>query len=254
MAGVTMPTKKATPLTAMQLKMQREKIYRQKVPGYSLIPAANGKELSAANEAVRQTNFLKFIDLYFIKDIVNDNLDPWSGNYQKQTRLMPSSDGYKAFSRFADTGFGSALIKEMLNDPKKYAGFSVGENTSNAARGWYNGFSLPKRFPDTPVFKTSGQKIYDLAIIWHEFAHTLVFLPPSAEKKDVSPYDERDDVRQYENPVRISAGYEPRYTYTMTDESKTINIITGAIAVGRWTVDKRDPMTLVSLSSPDALK
>jgi len=58
----------------------------------------------------------------------------------------------------------------------------------------------------------------------------------------------------FENPVRIRGGYEPRYSYTKSDGSFTINIITGTKVVGICGVSKYDPAKLVKLSDKDVLK
>lgn len=168
---------------------------------------------------------------------------------------MKSSDGYKAFQRFSETDYGSSVIKEMISNPKKYKGFDIAEGYKRGAKANYSVLLLPKRFPAPPgFFKTSGQKIYDLAIIYHEFAHTAVFRPASTSDAAITIFDERLAVMNFENPVRIRMGYEPRYSYTMGNGSYTINIITGKKVAGERTVSKYDPTILVELHDKDALK
>ncbi len=238
----------------LQLEGLRKKIYRLCVPAYSLLPKANGSTLTPANKGDRGANLQQFIDLYFYKKEVPDNADPFSNNYQEHTQLKPGSDGYKAFERFAQTDYGSALIKEMIQNQKKYTGFYVAENALSWANGGFGRITFPRKFPNSLEFRTSGQKVHDLAIIWHEFAHSMVFRSPLKKDIPITIYDERDDVLKFENPVRMGANFEPRYSYTATDKSQTINIITREVANGEFTVSKFDPRKLVRHADKEALK
>lgn len=224
---------KESGLSSLQLRLNREKIYRSKVPHTSVFPRVNGKTLTPAPESKRKSNFLKFVDLFFYKKVYTNTRDPMSDTYQEATKLLKSSDGYKAFSLFSDTDYGSSVIKEMLDNQKKYTDFKIKEGTGNAATAEYNTILLPRKFPYQQKFTTSGQRIYDLAIIYHELAHTKVFRPISSKERTIDINDERTAVMMFENPVRLRKGYEPRYSYTMRNGSFTINIITGKKAIGK---------------------
>ena len=254
MGSQTAEVDKERELSSQQLRFQRQKIYRSKVPHSSVFPCVNGITLPPAPESKRKSNFLKFIELFFYKKIYTNTRDPFSDSYQEATKLQKSSDGFKAFARFSDTDYGSSVVKEMIDNQMKYKDFKIKEGTGNAAIAEYNTILLPSTFPYQQMFITSGQRVYDLAIIYHEFAHTSVFRNVSSQGKIIGVHDERMAVMLFENPVRIKHGYEPRYSYTMRDGSFTINIITGKKAVGKCGVSKYDPTRLVKLSDKDILK
>lgn len=244
-------------LVRLKLELNRKKIYRSKVSHTRVFPKANGKLLSPASAAIRQANFIKFVDLYFSKRIDSTIPDPAFGIYPGVTKLTTSSDGYKAFAKFSQTDYGSSVIKEMLGNSARYHGFVIAQGVKKGATGGYRSMTLPKVFPNKKKqFLVSGQKIFDLAIIYHEFAHTMVFLPRTAKGKKATLLDERKAVIFFENPVRIRKGFEPRYTYSGEDKTgvlQTINIITGKRKQGKWTVSKYDPRILVGLADKDRL-
>ncbi len=180
--------------------------------------------------------------------------DPEFNIYPGATKMVESSDGYKAFTNFAKTDYGSSVIKEMIKNPKKYKGFDIKQGAQKWASAGYRFIVLPKKFPARIRFKTSGQRIYDLAIIYHEFAHTMVFQPASLKGKKASIRDERMAVMKFENPVRMRKGYEPRYSYTKARPLETINIITGEKKQGSWAVSENDPTKLVKPDDKAALK
>jgi len=249
--------KKESALDRVKLELKRIKIYRSKVPHTRIFPKANGRVLKPVLVSRRKYNFLKFVDMYFTKTIDNTIPDPEFGIFPGATKLTTSSDGYRAFARFAQTDYGSSVIKEMLNNPKRYSGFVIAQGIKKGATGGYKSMTLSKVFPNKKKrFLISGQKIFDLAIIYHEFAHTSIFLPKTSKGKKATLLDERKAVMLFENPVRIRKGYEPRYTYSGEDKSgvlQTINIITGKRKQGKWTVSKYDPRILVSLTDEDRL-
>jgi len=71
----------------------------------------------------------------------------------------------------------------MINNPKKYKGFVIKQGAQKWASVGYRFIVLPKRFPSKERFQTSGQRVYDLGIIYHEFSHTMVFQPATAKGK-----------------------------------------------------------------------
>jgi len=165
------------------------------------------------------------------------------------TRLAPTSKAYLAFQRYASTPYRSAVVKEMITDTKKFNGFLIAQGTANEARGGIGVITFPRNFPTRKTFPIGGQRIYDLAIIHHELAHTQVFL--NKVNGSATLKDERQAVIVAENPVRKTKSYEPRYTYYR--DGKTINIITADIKAGKWTVSKFNPAKLVKLTDKDAL-
>ena len=251
---MTQTTENLESLTDQQLRQRRIQIYRNKVKHIRVLPRINGKQLTPALFVNRKSNFKKFVELYFSKIENKNNHSLESENYGLSTRLRPNSDGYKAFVRFSETDYGSSVIKEMLVNQKKYSGFMIREAFGNSAIAEYKNILLPKKFPFHPLFISSKQKIYDLAIIYHEFAHTMVFNSTKSINKKITIYDERIAVMKFENPVRIRKGYEPRYTYTHNKTKETINIITGKKLPGVWLVNKYDPTILVVPAHKDALK
>jgi len=250
----TTTIKKENNVNSLKLRLKREQIYRSKVSHNSVFPQANGRILAPAVEANRMSNFLKFVDMYFSKIIDNTIPDPEFNIYPGATKMVESSDGYKAFKRFAKTDFGSSVVKEMINNRSKYKDFVIKEGAEKWASAGYRFIVLPKRFPNKRIFKNSGQRIYDLAIIYHEFAHTMVFQSASSIGKNATINDERIAVMKFENPVRMRKGYEPRYSYTGSKPQQTINIITGEKKHGIWSVNRNDPTKLVKPSDKDALK
>ena len=241
-------------LNALQLRLKREQIYRRKVPHTSVFPQANGRVLMPAVETNRISNFLKFVNMYFSKVIDKTIPDPEFNIYPGATKMVESSEGYKAFKRFAKTDYGSSVIKEMISNPNKYKGFVIKEGAEKWASAGHRFIVLPKKFPNKPIFKNNGQRVHDLAIIYHEFAHTMVFRPASSGSKSASIKDERIAVMKFENPVRMRKGFEPRYSYTGSKPLETINIITGEKKPGVWVVNANDPTKLVKPNDKDALK
>jgi len=231
------------------LRNKRIAIYKKHVAGGvpSVFLTINNAILIPANEINRSKNFKIFVGLYLYKGITANN-DEWS-NTISPIGLNASSMGYKALERYAKTDYGSAVIKEIVSHPKKYKGFSIEQGRGLHAKGDYLIIYLPEKFPNGSRFKIGGQKIYDLAIIHHEFVHAM--LPQS---KGITIRDELWAVRKAENPVRLKRGggrYEPRYVYY--NGSKTINIITGKSLPLQWSVSKYDPRVMVKLNDKDAL-
>ncbi|MDH5395199.1 MAG: hypothetical protein OEW97_02920 [Gammaproteobacteria bacterium] len=248
-------TQVSTPVTALQQRLLRERIYRQHTPVVNLMRGRNGKVLHPAPPTVRQSNFLKFVKIYFTGGNHPNNTKPSHDDFSLPNKLNSGSNGYKAFARFAQTDYGSYVIKEMLGNQSKYKGFKIQEGYTQGASADTDWIFLPKTFPSRKKFNGSfGQDIYDLAIIYHEFAHTRVFRSATTLKQLITINHERDAVLYFENPVRIMNGYEPRYTYTTRNQSHTINIITGIPGDGVLLVDKNNPKRLVSPSSKDALR
>ncbi|MDH5446525.1 MAG: hypothetical protein OEY52_13300 [Gammaproteobacteria bacterium] len=254
----------ATPATAVSgliqnqtLAQLRKRVYLSRMPGYNLMRSETGKVLHpVASNAARAKNFQKFVELYFFNTHRPNNADPFHGDFGLNSKLTKGSRGYIEFEKFAMQDYGSYVIKTMIDDPKKYKGFQVWEGPPDVegAHGDWSFISLPKNFGTRKRFATSGQLIHLQAIIYHEFAHTMMFRKAQSRGIDIGINDERIAVLKFENPVRIRDGFEPRYTYAMKDGSATINIITGTSKPGKWYIRKNDPTVLVKETDPNALK
>lgn len=243
--------KSATP---DKLRINRIQIYKRYVAGGvpSVFLMVGGKQLKPASMENRSKNFKTFVKMYFYKGkdgITNPMSD---GDLHLPIKLKAGSQGYKALERYAKTDFGSAIIKEMISRPKKYQDFRVQQAKYLQAKADYIVIHLPENFPNQSRFEIGGQKIFDLAIIHHEFAHTMLVRAKTAER--ITIRDELWAVRKAENPIRLKRGngrYEPRYVYY--NGKQTVNIITGKVLPLQWSVSKYDPRIMVKLSHKDAL-
>jgi len=244
----------ASNLTPEELKRNRVQIYKTHVTGGvpSVFLRINGRYLKPALVDNRGKNFRTFVKLYFYKGkdgITNPMND---GDPHLPIKLKPNSKGYKALEKYAKTDFGSAIIKEMIANAKKYSDFRIQQAKFSQAKADSIVILLPENFPNRSHFPIGGQKIYDLAIIHHEFAHTMLVRSIISQKITIK--DELWAVRKAENPVRLKRGngrYEPRYVYY--DGKQTVNIITGKALPFQWTVSKFDPRIMVKLDHKDAL-
>lgn len=237
-------------LSPLKLRARRVAIYKKNVRPYSIFFRVKGVPLKPAQANSRRKNFDTFVKMYFYKGGVGNN-NQWSNNMGLAKGLNKNSMGYKAFELYSKTNYGSASILEMISNHRKYKNFSVREATGKGALGDYFVMFLPKVFPKKPpYFNVGGQKIFGLAIIHHEFAHTM--LARSWDSGKVSLKDEREAVLKAENPIRmINRRYEPRYVYFA--RGHTINIITKEKKVGRWSVSKYDPRKMLPLHHKDSL-
>jgi len=242
-------------ITPEKLRWNRVQIYKVHVMGGvpSVFLRINGRPLKPALVDNRGKNFRTFVKMYFYngKDGSTDKL---SDNFGYPFKLKKSSLGYRAFERYAKTDYGSSVIKEIISQPKKFKDFTIRQSTGlhPKAKADYLVIHLPEKFPSMTRFEIGRQNIFDLAIIHHEFAHTM--LVRSITSKKITIKDELWAVRKAENPVRLKRGngrYEPRYVYY--NGKQTVNIITGKSLPLRWTVSKYDPRIMVKLDHKDAL-
>lgn len=237
------------------LRATRERIYRKYIKPQGLFPSVNGRVLvEEPNAAKRRANFLMFVDYYFSEKAsqANGSSVPVNG----PSRLTLSSDGYKAFVKFADTSYGSSVIKEMVdkNNRKKYQEFVITESTSGVTRASYSGMVVSWSSPFKSIFIANGQVLDPLAVLYQEFSHTMVFKSESQKKSERDLKAEREAVIKFENPVRMLNKHEPRYSYVTHDGSRTINILTGETKPGILAVNKSNPAELVDRTHKDALK
>jgi len=240
-------------LTSERLRWNRINIYKTHVVGGvpSVFLRIKGRYLKPAIMDNRGKNFRAFVKLYFYngKDGSTDEL---SSNFGYPIKLKANSMAFKAFEKYSKTDYGSAVIKEMSSHPNKYKGFSVRDAPSLYAKGDYDVIYLPSIFPNKSRFPIGGQKIFDLAIIHHEFAHTMLIRSKAAKR--ITIQDELWAVRKAENPIRLRRGggkYEPRYVYY--NGQQTVNVITGQVLSLQWTVSKLDPRIMVKVGHKDAL-
>jgi len=241
---------------------KRMAIYRKYICKQDLIPFFNNRRLKAEPDcSKRKSNFKKFVALYFstkvIKSNRNDAVDADGmphDNAGRTTKLLEGTDGYKAFIKFSETSYGSSIISEMVNHPKKYKGFKISESPGKETRAAHRGgIIIAWRFPFQKTFIHSGQKVDPLAILYHEFSHTIVFSEKPLGDHHYLDH-ERETVMKFENPVRILNGYEPRYSYVHYKGTDTINILTGDKEKGILAVNKYNPAELVARTHKDALK
>lgn len=234
------------------LRQQRVRIYKNHVKynHSQIFPCLSGRRLQPAETSKRKKNFTQFVDLYFSKaksPVLSATNDPFADKPQPGG-LKKSSKSYYYFERFSQTDYGSSVIKEMLDNHKKYKGFLVAQGVGAETQSGFGAIKFGSEFPQ-PRFKFGRQIILPEAIIYHEFGHTMVFFPKEVvQNRDLK--HECEVVRKLENPVRLRAGLEPRYTYTDRMAGlRTINIITGEIKSGAYSVDKNDPRKLVQPGS-----
>ncbi|MBE8221186.1 MAG: hypothetical protein HAW60_00475 [Bdellovibrionales bacterium] len=98
-----------------------------------------------------------------------------------------------------------------------FSKFYIAETDSNTrASGSF--IAINKNFLNYKLFSKSKQKIDHIAILSHEFGHTIFGDPKT--RNDI--YSEADAVARYENPVRILNNFLPRKTYY--DKKITSNI------------------------------
>lgn len=235
-------------------KHYRESIYFKKLAPRSLLNTEIMAVAEAIPEALRIKKFKEFADIYFYKHKHNESCPTdFDGKFTLPGNLSENSDNFNVYNvlkKYAMTNYGSIVINKMLKNKEKYKGFKIYRNgqgsTAKGASAAPDGIAFPYRFPMVEYFPTGGQQVDPLAIISHEFGHTIVFNP---EMKSGIQH-ERDVVIQYENTVRKINGYEMRYVYYNGQE--TINIISGKTKTGKWTFHKEDPMQLVPIGSKEA--
>lgn len=244
-------------MTSAALRQQRIRIYKKHVKynHYQIFPCLSGRSLQSAAPTNRKKNFIRFVDLYFSKakpPVLQAPNDPFADKPQPGG-LKKSSKAYYYFDRFSQTDYGSSVIKEMLDNHRKYKGFLVVQGLGAETQSAYGAIKFGSEFPQ-PRFKFGNQIILPEAIIYHEFGHTKVFFPKEiVQHRDLK--HECEVVRKLENPVRLRAGLEPRYTYTDRMAGlRTINIITGEEKNGAFAVDKNDPRKLVLPGSQNAIR
>ncbi len=175
--------KPAAKLLPIELRNRRIDIYRKNVIGGipSVFLRIDGKFLKPALTDNRLKNFKIFVNMYFYNG-KDGGMDPLrDSDMHLPIKLKPNSAGYKAFERYARTDYGSAVIKEMISNTRKFDGFSIQQARLQQARADRLRMFLPRKFPGRSRFEIGGQKVFDLAIIHHEFAHTMLVRSKAAK-------------------------------------------------------------------------
>ena len=213
----------------------------------------------------RQRQMLKNLEKVKQSEWEN-NFDEFYFLYSYEKTSLYNSEGKQQFhaaeyggrihtclKQFGLTRYGASVVYEMLTNEKRYkdADFFlvVGTSAIKETGAGPSHITFAPRFPLTR-YPTSQQFIYPPATIYHEFGHTMVFTDES-ENHELG--HEAAICRVLENPMRMEAKYEPRYTYVnRRGKEQTINLITGDIKSGRLQIKKDDPSVLVARTSAQA--
>ncbi len=183
------------------------------------------------NSKTRKENFKKLVKQNFaVFDIEKHFHTP------QHEGPAAGSDAYKWLEKYALTDYGALMIARILKNPKFKIRAMEGQAQANTLY-----ISLPPQFPLRNTFP-SGEKIVPLAVIHHEFEHTMY---GTQSNPHGSIKDERVAVRDMENPVRVLHNEEPRYTYFQRHTNSTINVITGIVRTGQWRHDPSDPRNFI---------
>lgn len=203
----------------------------------------------AVNNNSQAINFNKFYSQYNHSTL--EKIDPQRGIY-KVHGIIPNTRIYIELQNFALSYYGASVVHELLSNDADYVDFELYVGTPDTLQTSAGSTHILFR-PDFPLDKypTSGQLIYAPATIYHEFGHTIAFTVTNGTTHDLN--HETGILRILENPMRMEAGYEPRYTYTTRDGGyRTINVSTREQKEGRFRVKKDNSTVLVPEDAPDA--
>jgi len=146
--------------------------------------------------------------------------DPWGD--QIAGIFKKGSSAYDHLKLYSQTRYGSLMIDRINKYKGKFTVYLILKGSKKfQAMGASHHIRLPVDFPELTVYPFTDQKIDPLAVIHHEFEHTI-FGKLSYEIGSLQ--EEIAAVKNYENPVRILNGYEPRYVYYQraTDTSASV--------------------------------
>jgi len=197
----------------------------------------------------REKNFEAFKEKCFAKYNVEAAFE--LPNVPQYDGPQVGTDAYNAIKTYSLTDYGSIMVNRILASGQDFQVRIEDTLTANAGTGF---LSLPTDFPLKRNYPVGGQKIIPSAVLHHEFEHTEY---GTASNIKGSLVDERIAVIKFENPARIVHGHEPRYVYyqdetvSLNGMSKTINIITGKVYMGKWTFNKKDPRKMMKSISND---
>lgn len=164
--------------------------------------------------------------------------DPWGD--QMAGIFKKGSSAYDYLKLYSQTSYGSIIVNRINKYKGKFTVYSITEGDKKFhAMGANHHIRLPKEFPMIKVYPFTGQKIDPLAVIHHEFEHTVF---GKSDYEVGSLREEVAAVKGYENPVRILNGYEPRYSYYQRATNTTASIFDYKKTVtGGKTTDPLDP-------------
>jgi len=180
----------------------------------------------------RKNNFIIFERERFNK------ADPWGS--QLDGIFKKGIKAYKYLKSYSETDYGSLMVARVNDSKDEFTIYAITEGDEKyQAMGTKTWIRLPVNFPLLTRYPLSGQLIDPLAVIHHEFEHTRFGrsdYPIGSLREEVAA------VRDYENPVRIINGFEPRYTYYQRDTETTVSVFDYKNTVsGGKTFDPLDP-------------
>lgn len=183
------------------------------------------------NTKTRKDNFQKLVKQNFAVYDIEKAFD--APQFEGPAK---GSDAYIWLEKYALTDYGALMIARVLKNPTFKIRAMQGQAQANRLY-----ISLPPQFPLRKTYP-SGETIVPLAVIHHEFEHTVY---GTQSNPHGSIKDERVAVRDMENPVRVLHNEEPRYTYFQRHSNRTVNIITGVVRTGQWRHDPSDPRKFI---------
>jgi hypothetical protein len=150
----------------------------------------------------------------------------------------PRGQALEVLQQYANSDFAQEMIQKVLADydqamaqgwvsaegelteEGEFAGFTPFRiaHSPDTAQASLREIRLPAHF--SSHFSGSGQAIFPLAIVHHEFGHTQFGQPPRPQDVVTDQHGSRlhvehemEIVRRFENPVRERYGYAPRDSY-----------------------------------------
>ncbi len=242
-----------TELRAIRERIYAMQVYKSRVLSkhvalQQLLRGRRGEVFHVPKKGTRPANFKSLVENNFVLD----EFAP--GGWPKEKSNIPA---YKNLKAYSETDYGAAMIHRILMDNKlrkegdrfkiQYDDGKKGE----FARANYN-FVLYSRNFGTGRHP-GGELRYPLSYTHHEFAHTRFYTYRKKISEKFPIQEEQSATLLNSNPVRIYAGYEPRYTYTTINE--TINVLTGEVRAGvAWTIKEDDPRVLKPIGAKEARK
>jgi len=164
--------------------------------------------------------------------------DPWGD--QLAGVFKNGTSAYNYLMLYSKTSYGSIMIDRINKYDGKFVVYLITKGVEKfQAMGASNHIRLPEEFPIMAMYPSTGDKIDPLAVIHHEFEHTI-FGKSSHEVGSLE--EEVAAVKLHENPVRIINGFKPRYSYYQRATDTTVSVFDYKKTVsGSKTTDPLDP-------------
>jgi hypothetical protein len=224
------------------------KIYAKEIYGIPIDSYERVKLIKAVRTVLGITDRSKLVEKgkrvenfeLFKKERFN-RADPWG--VQINGILKEGSSAYKYLKMYSLTVYGSLMIERINKYKGEFTVYAITKGSKKfQAMGASNHIRLPEDFPLLSIYPFTGQKIDPLAVIHHEFEHTVF----GGSDFDIgSLQEEVSAVVNYENPVRVLNDYEPRYVYYQRDTNLTVSVFDSTnIMEGGRTYDPADPRIL----------